>query len=83
MKDIEAAYLRDDARVTRNEYRKTDIAKETVNLDNYSKMNATFVKQPFTSKTISELNTIYEIIYFRININEVIVSLSLNEIQIK
>ena len=41
--------------VQKNSTRRTDINKNTVNLDNYTMMNATYAKQPFTDKTICEV----------------------------
>ena len=53
--EVESIYKRDDERFKNNNYKKTDIVKQTIYLDSFTMMNATYAKQPFTSKTISEV----------------------------
>ena len=53
--ELQTIYERDEARSNRQEYRRTDVVQQTVNLDSFTMMNATYAKQPFTSKTLSEV----------------------------
>ena len=54
-KQLQAIYERDEQRSKRQEYRRTDVVQQTINLDSFTMMNAIYAKQPFTSKTISEV----------------------------
>ena len=54
-KDVESIYLRDKERAKRNELKRTTITKQKISLDNFTMMNATYAKQSFTDKTISEV----------------------------
>ena len=53
-KDVERIYLRDEKRLDNNVGRRTDLNKHCVCLDQYTLMNATYAKSPFTAKTICE-----------------------------
>ena len=48
-------YERDEQRSLRQEYRRADVVQQTINLDSFTMMNATYTKEPFTSKTLSEV----------------------------
>ena len=54
-KQVQTIYERDEQRALRNEYTRTDVVQQTINLDSFTMMNATYAKQPFTSKTICEV----------------------------
>ena len=68
-KDVESIYLRDEERAKRNELKRTTITKQTVSLDNFTMMNATYAKQPFTDKTISEVISFFSVQLF-VKVNE-------------
>ena len=54
-KQVEEILIRDNERVKLQKGNRSDIVRHTVLLDKYTLMNATYVKQPFSEKTISEV----------------------------
>ena len=54
-KDVKTILLRYEKRFKENKYKRTDIVRQTISLGSLTMMNATYAKQPFTSKTISDI----------------------------
>ena len=52
-KELHTIYERDEARSNMHEYRRTEILQQIVKIDSFTITNATYAKQPFTSKTSS------------------------------
>ena len=59
--DVETIYSRDEDRFKKGNYKRTDIVNQTVYLDSFTMMNATYAKQPFSSKTISEVLSYFSV----------------------
>ena len=59
--DVETIYSRDEDRFKAGNYKRTDIVNQTVYLDSFTMMNATYAKQPFSSKTISEVLSYFSV----------------------
>ena len=53
--EIECTYLRDKGRIEKGLPQRTDLTKHSVYLDNFTKMNVSYVKKCFSEKTISEM----------------------------
>ena len=53
-KELETIFVRDEERFKNNNYKRTEIVKQTIHLDSFTVMNATYAKQSFTSKTITK-----------------------------
>ena len=51
---METVFLRDEQRFKESNYKRTGIVQQTIYLDCFTMMNATYAKQPFTSKTIAK-----------------------------
>ena len=54
-KHVEDIFLRDRERIKLSKGRRTDILKYTIVLDNYTMTNATYTKQPFSDRFITEV----------------------------
>ena len=54
-KELEIIFLRDGERFKKQNYKRKYIVKQTIYLDSFTMMNATYTKQPLTSKTIAEI----------------------------
>ena len=54
-KQMEEIFVKYNERVKLEKGKRSDIVRYAVLLDKYTLMNATYVKQPFSEKTISEV----------------------------